>query len=114
MGDKTACLNGEDEPFRRGIMPLLEGLLLRQPVERVIDFHGVEVPGIVAKEVSFRNTGRVEGTDPVLVMPAGSPDMNRSICLPLAEILSACDCNTAIFKVSTLSEIDNSSPFVLS
>src|SRR5438067_235611 len=53
----------------------------REPVGAAIDLYGWKVPGIVRKVLANREVGRVEGSDPMGVNPAGGADPDHSYSL---------------------------------
>src|SRR5436305_209060 len=63
-------------------MPRHERLALRQPVERIVDLDGGEVPGVVLQPAPLRQAGRVEPVPPVLVLPAAGTDEDHAFPVP--------------------------------
>src|SRR6266496_2773303 len=75
MGDEAACLHREDKSWRRHLLPLLEGLLLGQSIEAVVDFNRAEFPRVPAKHLRWRKALRIKIAKPMFVVPAGGPNM---------------------------------------
>src|SRR3990170_2403182 len=58
--------HGEQESGRRTFGPTHDGATVRDSVVGDVEFYGVELAGVVRKPLPFRQSRRVEGTDPVV------------------------------------------------
>jgi len=70
MSDVSVGLYGVEETFGGELVPPLDGLFLRQVVEGVVDFDGVEMLCVVLEPFTLRQFGRVEQLLPVVVIPS--------------------------------------------
>src|SRR5262245_15714042 len=70
MCEIAACLDGEGEAVRHHLPPLRKLLRLRQAVETVVQFHGVELTGIRWQPFARRQIRRIQAPPPVAVMPS--------------------------------------------
>ena len=76
MSDVTAGFGCEDKSRWDTISPDGKGFFLGQLIEGVIDFHGLEISGIVPEEFFFGQGAWIEGPLPMRVVPTGSTNMD--------------------------------------
>ena len=69
MRDVSVCLDGEKEVFRGNFIPVFECLLLRQMIEGVVDFDGIEMLGVIFEPLALGQISRIEPSAPVVVIP---------------------------------------------
>src|SRR5690606_35373497 len=82
VGPVAADLHRVAEPRRRLVPPPLDLRGRWQPVEGVLELHGVAAPGAVREPRALRRVRRVDGAGPVAVGPAGAPDPSRAATRP--------------------------------
>ena len=75
MGDIAAGLEGKHEVVGAYIPPLGYGFESRQLIETAVDFHSLQLPGIIAEPIGFFYTYRIKSTLPVRVMPSRCTDV---------------------------------------
>src|SRR5919197_3074676 len=78
VGDVPAGLHRHDEVGSGSAAPALEGLLLREHVERVVDLHGGEALGEVTEPLALGELGRVEPSPPIAVLPSAGADVDHA------------------------------------
>jgi len=69
---KRLALSAKMKPSGLFSRPALERLYLGQSVEGIVYFDGIETAGVVLEEPGLWDVLRVEGANPVPVLPAGS------------------------------------------
>jgi len=69
MRNVSARFDRVQEVSRRAVVPCLDRLRFRQMIESVVDFNGIEMPGVVVKPLGFPQALRVEESSPVVVIP---------------------------------------------
>lgn len=74
VGEKTARLHREHEPGRRALPPLDEALVVRQPVERVVQLDGRERLGVGLQPPPPQNVAGKQDTPPCGVLPSRGSD----------------------------------------
>ena len=71
VGDPTAGLEGEQEPFGRLPTPAPGHLLFGQAIEGVVDLHRIEVAGIERKPAVLGQVLRIKmPSTPLFIMPS--------------------------------------------
>jgi hypothetical protein len=76
VGNVSTGLDREHEIVCHAISPVLEGFLEWQLVKGIVDLDSLKFFGIVIKKVFLWEAFGIERTDPMIVMPARSSNMN--------------------------------------
>jgi len=71
MGDISIGFDCIEETFWSEVMPPLYRLFLREVIEGVVDFDGVEMLSVVLEPFALRQAGRIKQLLPVVVIPSG-------------------------------------------
>src|SRR5690606_36067409 len=74
VGDEAADLPGEEEAVWRCPRPGRDRILAGQAIEAGVELGGVEPARVPVQPRGVLQVGRIEGTLPVLVAPAGAAD----------------------------------------
>ena len=76
VADVAAALDGEQKARRGLLSPGGEALRCRLTIERIVQFNGIEVPGIEGKVLACRQLLRIEALAPVRVRPTRAANPN--------------------------------------
>ena len=78
MRDEATGFTREQELFRGSLSPIDERVMGRKLIEGVIDFDRVKVLGVDAEKFGTWCVLRIERTYPMVVMPAGSSNVDTT------------------------------------
>src|SRR6202035_3071033 len=74
VGDEAAAFNRKDEVGGGGFAPVVEGAGIRQPIEAVVQFDGIELLRVELQHLGRGQLPGIEGSCPVFVMEARGAD----------------------------------------